>query len=86
MSKTPAELIADLGDVFPDNTAGEITPEVLRDQQTDVVEAIADRALVVDADGDETTVRPAGALVVMWINSPVEPVNADPGDLWFEAD
>ena len=48
--------------------------------------ALDARVLVVDADGDETTARPGGAAVVMWINSPELPTNAAPGDLWFEAD
>ena len=48
--------------------------------------ALDARVLVVDADGNASTARPSGAAVVMWINSPSEPANAAPGDLWFEAE
>lgn len=67
-----------------DNTASGLAAENVQEAIDEVSESGV-RLWWVNAAGDETTARPSGAStddVVMWTNTPLEPTNMGPRDVW----
>lgn len=60
--KTKAELSAGLSSSFPNNTAGEITPAILRAQQQDIIDSMLARGEAGQQDVDGKVNFSAGAL------------------------